>query len=159
MGRSKQTTTQEAKIPEWATAANKNILNRAEQTSRVPFAPYFGPDVAAMTPMEIAAMQGTNQMASAFGAPTVDVMAGMPDAQSYGGMMAYSSAPMYEAALAELQRRQPGTYNAIMSQFVDPITGKMEGSSIQRPLTGFSGRTAPVAAPKPAGLIDHNRGR
>jgi hypothetical protein len=41
----------------------------------------------------------------------------MPTAQDYGGMSAYSAGPMYDAALAELQRRQPETYNAIMAQF------------------------------------------
>jgi hypothetical protein len=70
-----------------------------------------------MTPMQVAAMRGTNQMAEAFGSPTADVTAGMPTAQDYGGMSAYSAGPMYDAALAELQRRQPGTYDAIMAQF------------------------------------------
>jgi hypothetical protein len=62
-------------------------------------------------------MRGTNQMAEAFGSPTADVTAGMPPAQDYGGMSAYSAGPMYDASLAELQRRQPGTYDAIMAQF------------------------------------------
>lgn len=104
-------------VPAWLEAAGQEALARSREVSRIPYAPYYGPDVAAMTPMQVAAMQGTNQMAEAFGSPTADVTAGMPTAQDYGGMSAYSAGPMYDAALAELERRQPGTYNAIMAQF------------------------------------------
>jgi hypothetical protein len=107
----------EVKIPEWLEDAGKEALARSRDVSRIPYAAYYGPDVAAMTPMQVAAMRGTNQMAEAFGSPTADVTAGMPPAQDYGGMSAYSAGPMYDAALAELQRRQPGTYDAIMAQF------------------------------------------
>jgi hypothetical protein len=104
-------------VPAWLEAAGQEALARSREVSRIPYAPYYGPDVAAMTPMQVAAMRGTNQMAEAFGSPTADVTAGMPTAQDYGGMSAYSAGPMYDAALAELQRRQPETYNAIMAQF------------------------------------------
>jgi hypothetical protein len=104
-------------VPAWLEDAGRSALARSEAVSRIPYAPYYGPDVAAMTPMQVAAMRGTNQMAEAFGSPTADVTAGMPTAQDYGGMSAYSAGPMYDAALAELQRRQPGTYDAIMAQF------------------------------------------
>ncbi len=104
-------------VPAWLEDAGRSALARSEAVSRIPYAPYYGPDVAAMTPMQVAAMRGTNQMAEAFGSPTADVTAGMPTAQDYGGMSAYSAGPMYDAALAELERRQPGTYNAIMAQF------------------------------------------
>lgn len=104
-------------VPQWLEDAGKEALARSRDVSRIPYAAYYGPDVAAMTPMQVAAMRGTNQMAEAFGSPTADVTAGMPTAQDYGGMSAYSAGPMYDAALAELQRRQPGTYDAIMAQF------------------------------------------
>ena len=112
-------------VPQWLEDAGKEALARSREVSRIPYAPYYGPDVAAMTPMQVAAMRGTNQMAEAFGSPTADVTAGMPTAQDYGGMSAYSAGPMYDAAVSELQRRQPGTYNAIMGQFIDPMTGEM----------------------------------
>lgn len=127
MGGSKTT---EIKIPEWLEDAAKAGLARADAASRIPYAPYYGPDVAAMTPAQIASMQGTNAAASAFGLQTSDPMAGLPQATNYNGMMAYSSGSGYDAAVEELKRRQPGTYNAIMGQFIDPITGKMpEGAS------------------------------
>ena len=115
----------EVKIPQWLEDAAKAGLARSDTVSRIPYAPYYGPDVAAMTPAQIAAMQGTNRAASAFGQSTVDPMAGMPEATNYNGMMAYSSGSGYDAALAELKNRQPGVYNAIMGQFIDPITGEM----------------------------------
>lgn len=141
MGSSRSTTEQKATIPAWAEAAAQDVLSRAKDVSRIPYAPYYGPDVAAMTPMQVAAMQGTNQMAAAFGSPTVDVTAGMPTAQNYDGMMAYSAAPMYEAALAELERRQPGTFAALRAPFVDPMTGAGGG--------GSSSYSAPAAGPSP----------
>ena len=145
MGGGSKTT--EVKIPEWLEDAGKEALARSRDVSRIPYAAYYGPDVAAMTPMQVAAMRGTNQMAEAFGSPTADVTAGMPPAQDYGGMSAYSAGPMYDAALEELKNRQPGTYNAIMGQFIDPITGAMPagataagGGPIGKPGGGGMGR-------------------
>jgi hypothetical protein len=150
MGGGKSTTS--VTVPEWLENAAKSGLSRAEDVSRIGYAPYYGPDVAAMTPMQMTAMQGTNQMASAFGMPTSDPMAGMPTAGDYGGMPAYSSGSMYDAALAELQRRQPDTYAKLMAPFA------------ARPTPSFTSAPAPAApAPKPAATrampLDHNRGR
>lgn len=126
----------EVKIPEWLEDAGKEALARSRDVSRIPYAAYYGPDVAAMTPMQVAAMRGTNQMAEAFGSPTADVTAGMPTAQDYGGMSAYSAGPMYDAALAELERRQPGTYNAIMAQF-GGTAGASGGAGASASATGY----------------------
>ena len=154
----------EVKIPEWLEAAGQEALARSREVSRIPYAPYYGPDVAAMTPMQVAAMRGTNQMAEAFGSPTADVTAGMPTAQDYGGMSAYSAGPMYDAALAELQRRQPGTYNAIMAQFGSTATGAMPAGAsaaagtlaqTNRPNFGgggdYGGYGSGVSDPSPSG--------
>lgn len=138
-------------VPAWLEDAAKGALSRAEDVSRIGYAPYYGPDVAAMTPMQMAAMQGTNQMASAFGMPTADPMAGMQPAGNYGGMAAYSSGPMYDAALAELQRRQPETYAKLMAPFSAPA----------RAASAYAAPVAPVAPAAPARFmpLDHNRGR
>jgi hypothetical protein len=136
----------EVKIPQWLEDAAKAGLARADTVSRIPYAPYYGPDVAAMTPAQIASMQGTNSAASAFGLQTVDPMAGMPEATNYNGMMAYSSGSGYDAALAELERRQPGTYNAIMGQFIDPMTGEMPAGATA---AGGAGASASTSASVP----------
>lgn len=112
-------------IPAFLEDAAKRNLARADQVSQIGYTPYYGPDVAAMTPMQIAAMQNTGAAASAFGLPTVaDPMAGMPTPQTYaGGVQGYSSAPLYQQSLDALRINAPGQYNAIQSLFVNPQTG------------------------------------
>lgn len=136
--------TSETKIPEWLSGAAQQALARANSVAAIPYAPYFGPAVAAMTPMQEAAASNINAGASAFGmaAPTGT---GMPEAQTFaGGVRGYSSAPMYEAAVAELKARYPGAYNAIMGQFSDPMTGAMP-SWMQPPAAAQP--VAPAAMP------------
>jgi len=78
-----QTTTTE--IPSWIQGPASRNLQRAEQLAQVGYMPYYGPSVAAFTPMQTQAMQSTADAASAFGlAPQMDVMAGMPQAQDFG---------------------------------------------------------------------------
>jgi hypothetical protein len=120
--------TTEVAVPAWLEQAAQRNLGRADELARIGYTPYYGPDVAAMTPMQVAAMQGTNQMASAFGMPTADPMAGMPAATNYGGMPAYSSGDLYDQALAELERRMPGQFAAMRAPFIDPVTGAQPGS-------------------------------
>lgn len=136
--------TSETKIPEWLSGAAQQALARANSVAAIPYTPYFGPDVAAMTPMQEAAASNINAGASAFGmaAPTGT---GMPEAQTFaGGVRGYSSAPMYEAAVNELKARYPGAYNAIMGQFSDPMTGAMP-SWMQPPAAAQP--VAPAAMP------------
>lgn len=136
-------------IPAWLEDAAKKGIARAEDVSRIGYTPYYGPDVAAMAPAQIAAMQGTNQMASAFGMPASDPTAGMPTATNYNGMSAYSSGGMYDAALAELKARSPGLYAAITGMFIDPVTGELRSSSYSR---GGGGGTASAAATSSGGM-------
>lgn len=121
MGGGSQTT--ETKIPEWLEDAAKNNLARANELAKIGYTPYYGPDVAAMTPMQISSMRNNNSAARAFGLGTVDPMAGMPKAQNYNGMMAYSSGDGYDRAVAELRKRRPGQYDALMAPFLNPTTG------------------------------------
>ena len=134
-------------IPKWLEGAVQENIASAKNISRIGYTPYYGPDVAAMTPAQIAAMQGTNQMASAFGMPTADVTAGIPTAADYNGMSAYSSGGMYDAALAELKARNPGQYAQIMSLF---------GAA---PAAASGSAAATSAAPYQAPLAGQDRGR
>ena len=113
MGGSQTTKTD---IPGYLKGPVKDMLARAEDVSRIGYTPYYGPDVAAFTPMQEAAFQGVNSAASAFGMPTA--ASSMPAPQTFaGGMQGYSSAPMYEQAVAELKARNPEQYARIMAQF------------------------------------------
>ena len=105
-------------VPPHVSDAARRNLKRADKIAGIGYTPYFGADVAAMTPMQQAAMQGTNQMSSAFGLPSVsDPMAGMPQAQDFGGMQAYSSAPLFEQSLQSLAQNRPEQYKAIEGMF------------------------------------------
>jgi hypothetical protein len=131
-------TTSEVKIPEYIEAASKANLARANEISKIGYVPYYGPDVAAFSPMQQAAFQNTADTAGAFGlaAPTSqqDIMGGMPAPTTYaGGVQGYSSAPMYEQSLAELEAKRPGQYQAIMNQFLDPTAGAPVARAAQSP--------------------------
>lgn len=135
--------TTQVTIPPWLEQAAQRNIAKAEDIARIGFTPYIGPDVAAMTPMQIAAMQGTNQAASAFGLGSVDPMAGMPQAYDFGGMSAYSSYPLYSQSLDQLQATAPGQFAALQAPFINPQTGALPGAPY---MTGAQGAAAAAAA-------------
>ena len=112
-------------IPQYIEDAAKANLAKAEEISKIGYTPYYGPDVAAFTPMQQAGFQNTADTASAFGlAGGGTGMEGMPTPTTYaGGIQGYSSAPMFEQSMAELEARRPGQYAAINAPFIDPVTG------------------------------------
>ena len=117
-------TTSTVKIPAWLEQAAQANIRRAEDVAALGNVPYYGPDVAAMTPMQIAAGQGINTAAGAFGLGTNDLSMGMPAPQTFaGGVQGYSSGGLYDQALRELQMRSPAQYNAITGMFINPQTG------------------------------------
>ena len=120
--------TSEVKVPQYIEDAGKANLARADEISKIGYTRYYGPDVAAFSPMQQAAFQNTADTASQFGlaAPTSQqgIMGGMPAPTTYaGGVQGYSSAPMFEQSVADLKKLRPGQYDAIMAQFLDPLTG------------------------------------
>jgi hypothetical protein len=112
-------------IPQYIEDAAKANLAKAEEISKIGYTPYYGPDVAAFTPMQQAGFQNTAGMADAFGlAGGGTGMEGMPTPTTYvGGIQGYSSAPIFEQSMAELEARRPGQYAAINAPFIDPVTG------------------------------------
>ena len=135
-------TTSQVQIPEYIEAAAQRNLNKAERISQLGYVPYYGPDVAALTPMQQASMRNVADTAGAFGLQTTagqDVY-GMPEPTTYaGGVQGYSSAPMFEQAQAELARRRPAQKSYIDSFFIDPFSGAY-GSNVQAPIdyTGYA---------------------
>ena len=80
-GGSKTTRTE---IPAYIEDAAKSNLGLADKISNIGYTPYYGPDVAAFTPMQDASFQNTQDAASAFG---MNAGAGqyMPEATEFAG--------------------------------------------------------------------------
>lgn len=121
-------TSSSVEIPAWLENAAIENINRARDVQSIGYTPYYGPEVAAFSPMQEQAMQATGSAAQAFGlAPQgFDAMAGMPQAQEFaGGLMGYSSAPLYEQSVQALRDKRPAQAAAIEGMFIDPVTGQM----------------------------------
>ena len=125
-------------IPEYIEEAARRNLTKAEKISQLGYVPYYGPDVAAFTPMQEAAFQNVSDTASAFGlsapATQADIMGGMQRPTEYaGGLKGYSSAPMYQASLDRLAAERPSQKSYMDSFFINPYTGEYAS-----PLTDYS---------------------
>mgnify|MGYP001082188423 CR=1 FL=1 len=122
-------------IPQWMEDAARSNLAQGERTAEIGYTPYYGPDVAAFSPMQQASMQNTADASSAFGLSTPqDAMAGMPQAQTFaGGVQGYSSAPMFEQAVDTFRENRPGQYKAYVDSgpIYDPY--KDSGSNVYDP--------------------------
>ena len=131
-------TSSSVEIPEYIEKAAQRNLNKAERISQLGYVPYYGPDVAAFTPMQQASFQNTADVAGAFGmgAPMSqqDIMGGMGAPTQYaGGVSGYSSAPIYQQSLDELARQRPAQKSYMDSFFIDPYSGA-QGSNAFAPI-------------------------
>ena len=133
-------TTSSVEVPQYIEDAARRNLERADLISKIGYVPYYGPEVAAMTPAQEAAFASTQQLGSAFGLPTTlgtstlpsatvgirssDYDMGVPAPQTFaGGVRGYSSAPMFEEAMDEFGRRRPAQKAFIDQLFIDPVSG------------------------------------
>jgi hypothetical protein len=114
--------TQKTEIPDWLKEPSVRNLARAEETQKIGYMPWQGPDMAAFNPIQTAAMQQNIGAAEAFGLSPVGSLTplqGMPTPTTFaGGTQGYSGTPLYEQALAELKTRQPtdvDKYNKLFS--------------------------------------------
>ena len=125
---------QATQIPAWLENAAIQNINKANDVSQIGYTPYYGPDVAALSPMQQQSMQSTGNAASAFGlAPQgFDAMAGMPQAQTFAnGMQGYSSAPLYQESVDQFQANRPAQFQAMADMFIDPLTGAPSKNNYQ----------------------------
>ena len=137
--------TTKVEIPQYIEDAARRNLIKADDIAAMGSVPEYGPSVAAFTRMQDAAFRNTADAASTFGLggggmSARDLRGGMDAPTTYaGGVRGYSSAPMYEDMLAQLEANAPGQYDYLRSFSIDPVTGVM-GS-----------RAAPAPAPAPQG--------
>ena len=127
-------TSSSVEIPEYIEKAAQRNLNKAERISQLGYVPYYGPDVAAFTPMQQASFQNTANVANAFGMGTPtsqsDIMGGMPTPTQYaGGVSGYSSAPIYEQSLNQLAMQRPAQKSYMDSFFINPYSGAQGSNS------------------------------
>jgi hypothetical protein len=103
------TKTSAQEIPKWLEDAVIQNLNQAKSAAEIGYVPYYGQDVAALSPMEQSAMQGTMGAMSAFGmAPKgAQYQSSLPEPSVVNGMRGYRSGDLYDAALQELNVRAP----------------------------------------------------
>ena len=104
------TTVQKQEMPAWLDKAAQENLAQAKIASQIGYTPYYGPEVAALSPQQEMAMQNTFNAQQAFGMVPqgAQFSTGMPTATDYsGGMKGYSSGSLFDQALAELRSRQP----------------------------------------------------
>ena len=128
-------TSSTVEIPQYIEDAARRNLARADDISVTGYVPYYGPDVAAFTPMQEAAFRNTAGTAGAFGLAggdmsQSDITGGMPAPTTYaGGVRGYSSLPIYEQALEAFGEARPGQKRHIDSLFIDPYSG-VAGSNV-----------------------------
>lgn len=113
-------TSTDVTIPDYLKNPIIRNLNRAEQVARQGYTPYYGPDVAAQTPLQEAAIINSGQAANAFGlgGGNLDPRLGMPEAQTYAdGVRGYSSGALFDQALDTLKTNRPDQYANIEGMF------------------------------------------
>ena len=136
-------------IPQWIQDPMQRGISRAEDMSRMGYQPYYGPEVAAFSPMQVAAMQSSADAASAFGlAPQMDVSAGIPTPTEYvGGVRGYGSGDIFEQSLNEFNKRQPDQAAIYNSLFAGPDVGRVDygdNYGITRPVMGGGADVLPT---------------
>lgn len=96
-------------IPSWMREPAIRNIARAEQAQQIGYQPYYGLDVAAMNPTQMAAGQANIDAAQAFGMapPGLTAYQGMAQPEMVAGMRGYSSAPMFEQSVAMAGQADP----------------------------------------------------
>ena len=121
--------TTKVEIPSWLQEPMQRGIARAEQVARMGYQPYYGPEVAAFSPMQEQAMQSQYDAAAAFGMAPMggDAMAGMPAPTEFaGGIRGYGSGDIFEQSVNEFQKRQPEQAAIYNQQFVGPDVGNQD---------------------------------
>ena len=100
-------------IPSWLKDPAVRNLQRAEDVQRIEYMPYRGAEIASFNDTQNLAMNNNLSTAKAFGlldsSSTMKAEDMMPAPTTFdGGFKGYSSMPLYDQALAETKKQQPG---------------------------------------------------
>jgi len=99
--------------------------------------PRTGVQIAGLTDRQIDSMKGTNSGLEAFGLPTSNVMANIPQTTtSASGIEGYTTTSGLDEMLAKMQAERPAQYEAITNMFIDPVSGDDETINFLNSLKG-----------------------
>ena len=122
---------QEVTLPKFYETGLQQGLGMGSDIAAMGYVPYYGPDVAAFSPLQQAAFQGTDVMAGAFGMPTTGGQQYMPQAETFaGGVQGYSSAPIFTQAKEALAANAPAQSQYLASFGIDPVTGAVGSRAV-----------------------------
>ena len=112
-------------IPDWVQNPAQDNLARAKLAGEIGYMPYYGPEVAGLSPMQQQGMQRTQDALAAYGmAPQgSQYQSSLPEQITMGGVSGYGSGNLFDAAVAELGRRDPemaARYASAMAPIVRP---------------------------------------
>jgi hypothetical protein len=112
-------------IPAWVQGPAQDNLARAKLAGEIGYMPFYGPEVAGLSPMQTQGMQRTQDALSAYGmAPQgSQYQSSLPEQTTMGGVSGYGSGNLFDAAVAELGRRNPelaARYASAMAPIVRP---------------------------------------
>lgn len=124
---------QNVTLPKFYETALQQQIGMAGDVSQTGYVPYFGPEVAAFSPMQQASFQGTDMMAGAFGMPTTGGQQYMPQAETFaGGVQGYSSQPIYQQAVEAHAAANPAQAAHLGSFTMNPVTGQVGANAATR---------------------------
>lgn len=137
------TQTQETTIPEYINHYAQQNLQRAAQVGQLGYQPYYGPDVAALTPLQETAMENNASAANAFGlaVPTQNSLMDAPTVYA-NGVRGYSSQPIYQDAVDAYTAANPdqaAQYNALFGNTVEAYRPPAPAIQYAGPATSAGG--------------------
>ncbi len=129
----KNTTETEKDLPDWLKQPAIRNMQRAEDVQRIEYMPYRGAEIAAFNDTQNLAMNNNLATAKAFGlldaSSTMKAEDMMPAPTTFdGGFKGYSSMPLYDQALAETKKQQPGAIAQYEALFGAPAIAQLNAS-------------------------------
>lgn len=135
-------------IPAWVEGPARENLAQARVAGQIGYMPYYGPEVAGLSPMQQQSMQNTYSGLQAFGlAPEGQYQSNLPPLETYaGGVQGYGSGNLFDQAVAELALRHPeiaAQYEKFYNQPDAPVPQVSSGGIFRNPFMGGNGAFGP----------------
>lgn len=130
--------TTKVELPKEIREAAKENMALAKEVGRLPYAPYFGPSVAAFTPGQEAAFAGTNLASRAFGLPG-GAGGGIPAPENVNGFRGYSTEDLYNAGMNKVDPAILDLYNSFFFPNDQAPAAAASGSKRASGGTGLDG--------------------